>query len=337
MAKKELLVADTKKLLATVSGMRIYSDSVYVITGKPDESAPTGFQERGISKAPFPGNKTVASCGWDKYIGSYDTGFFERSLCFRGMPMAEIKDEVARRVEYIQKPYELSTGKNLHQSNFEFWDTFNVDCYTGRLFNTNDIGDLFDLYIALISKTLTPKEEDGNPDFINSMLLVEDKTTAVDLRRQRQIDKSNLIYKFNSCMYEKGDEWRKMLDLLIFMDIISTSEIDPGMVQYIFMNWIEQKATNVDTMKDMMDRYMNESEKRGLDVTKYNRIIKELSYANVIRVEPSGYIFNGEVLGGDSISSAMDLVDNKEHIDLRASILKAYSDMKDKHKKIEEQ
>ena len=70
---------ESKKLLATVGGMKIYSDSVYVATGKMDEGAPDGFQREGISKAPFPGNKTVTPCSWDKYLSVYDTGFFENS------------------------------------------------------------------------------------------------------------------------------------------------------------------------------------------------------------------------------------------------------------------
>ena len=59
--KKEVELTE-KRLLAIVSGMKIFSDSVYVITGKMDVGAPDGFQERGISKVPFPGNKTIASC-----------------------------------------------------------------------------------------------------------------------------------------------------------------------------------------------------------------------------------------------------------------------------------
>ena len=75
MGKKE----NEKELLAEVSGMKIYSNSVYVVTGKSDEGAPTGFQEMGIAKAPFPGNKGVVQCSWDKYLRVYDTGFFEES------------------------------------------------------------------------------------------------------------------------------------------------------------------------------------------------------------------------------------------------------------------
>lgn len=327
--------AGEKKLLATVSGMRIYSDSVYVITGKPDESAPTGFQERGISKVPFPGNKTVGSCSWDKYLGSYDTGFFDRSMCYQGMSRAEVMEEVNRRKENIMEPYEISTGHNLHQSNFDFWDSFTVDCYTGRLLKTDDIKDLFDLYILLLSKTVTPKEEDGNPEFINSMYIVEDKTTAVDLNQSRKIVKSEIISDFINKMNSGGEERRKVLDMLIYMDIISTANIDDRMIKYMFMNWLDSKPTNIDRFKDMSDRFMGE-DKRGLEIIKYNRIVRELAYSNVIKIESSGYVFGGEVLGGDSISSAMDLVDNKEHLDLRARIISAYAEMKDSHKKIEE-
>ena len=38
---------ESKKLLATVGGMKIYSDSIYVITGKMDEEAPSGYRYLG--------------------------------------------------------------------------------------------------------------------------------------------------------------------------------------------------------------------------------------------------------------------------------------------------
>lgn len=326
---------EEKKLLATVNGMPIYSDSVYVVTGKSDDSAPTGFQERGISKTPFPGNKTIANCSWDKYMGVYDTGFFPNSACYKGYDRTDIQDEMTRRIENIKEPYERSTGKDLTQNNFEFWDTYATECYQGRLFYTRDVSDLFDLYVALMAKVLTPKELDGDPDYINSMLCVEDKTTAKDLRRQREIDKMEINYKVMSMILAGGEEYRKLLDLLIYMDIISTTELDKSMVQYMFTNWLNAKNVNVDNFKDMMGRFLNEGDKRGLDVIKINRIIRELMNANVIRVEADGLIYGGEVLGGDSVSAALMVVDSKDKVETKASLLKEYNALRTKYKKIE--
>lgn len=117
--KKEVELTE-KRLLAIVSGMKIFSDSVYVVTGKMDVGAPDGFQERGISKVPFPGNKTIASCPWDKNLHVYDTGFFPSSICYRGWTKSEVDEELKRRIANIKEPYEDATGNDLDQRNFDF-------------------------------------------------------------------------------------------------------------------------------------------------------------------------------------------------------------------------
>lgn len=336
MAKKTKSDYSEKRLLATVSGMNIYSDSVYVITGKMDESAPSGFQEIGISKVPFPGNKTIASCSWDKYLHVYDTGFFVNSMCYEGMTASERNEEVSRRVENIRHPYEDATGENLDQSNFDFWDSATAECYDGRLFYTNDVRDLFDLYISLLSKVLTPKDEDGNPEFQNSLYCVEDKTTAVDIKKQRQIDKSEIIFNFMSMLSGNVTEQRQIKDLLLYLDIIHSSEIDPSMIRYMFLNWIESKNTNIDIYKDAYDRFIEDESGNGADIIEYHRIIKEMCYAGKMQMDSNGISFENNPVGADFISAAMALVANKEMIELKTRIYESYNEMKKKQEQIAE-
>lgn len=334
MGKKKAVEMPTKKLLAVVSGMSIYSDSIYVVTGKPDESAPTGFQERGISKVPFPGNGIVSPCPWDKNLGVYDTGFFDKSICYKGMSKAEVETEVKRRVENILNPYEDATGRDIHQKNFDFWDTFRVKCYDGRLFYTNDMNDLFDLYIAIQGKVLTPKDEDGNPDFQGSLYCVEDKTTAVDVRKQRMIDKSEITYEFMSMLKGEDSERQKIFDLLLYLDIIHSVEMDPNMVQYIFSNWIEQKNTHIDMYKEARNRFLVDDEENGAQIIKFHRMIKEMIYSGAIQVNSSGMMFRGEDIGSDAISAAIQVVENKDFIQSKADIIDAYTTMKEKQAKM---
>lgn len=324
-----------KVLLAEVSGMKIYSNSIYVVTGKKDESAPLGFQEMSISKAPFPNNKTVVPCAWDKSMGVYDTGFFTNSSCYNGYSINEKKEEVNRRTKNIRAPYEDVTGKDLDQSNYDFWDSFTVDVYMGRLFSTNDIKDLFDLYIALQAKALTPKEEDGNPEFADSMFLVEDKTTAVDLKKQRQLDKADIIYKFMNAISGEKLEREKVLDLLLYLDVIHSVEINTDMVKYVFTNWIDDKNTNVDLYKDAYSRYLSgENAEKKYQVLKYHRMIKELAYSGGINLTSNGLLFNGENLGADFISAAIAVVEDNNFLEQKAKILESYSALKQRQQKI---
>lgn len=334
MAKSVKSDYSGKRLLANVSGMSIYSDSVYVVTGKMDESAPSGFQEVGISKAPFPGNKTISSCSWDKYLHVYDTGFFENSMCYKGMPKKEREDEVALRCRNIKEPFEEATGENLDQSNFSFWDRVQADCYDGRLFYTNDVRDLFDLYISLLSKVLTPKEEDGNPEFQNSLYCVEDKTTAVDVKKQRQIDKSEIIFNFMSMLGGTNMEQRKIKDLLLYLDVIHSSDLDPSMIRYMFLNWIESKNTNIDAYKDAYNRFIEDESEEGPEVIEYYRIMKEMAYSGRMQIGSSGISFENSIIGPDLVSASMALVRDKDLLELKSRISESYSEMKNKQGQI---
>lgn len=336
--EKENLIGDSssKELLATVGDMKIYSNSIYVITGKMDEGAPTGYQERSISKTPFPGNKTVSCCAWDKRLKVYDTGFFVNSACYRGYTDSERRYEMDMRIKNIREPFEETTGEDLDQMNFDFWDTYRIDLYDGRLFYTNDIRDLFELYISILSRSLTPKESDGDPMYVESYYCVEDKTTAVDIKKQRQIDKANILYRFMSMLNDKGAEKQKIYDLLIYLDIINSSELEPAMVQYIFSDWIDKKVTNVDVFKDASRRFLqNEDDAEGPQVIKFHRIIKELVEGLVVSINADGLYLDGMNIGADVKSAAMDVVSNKAMLDTKARILEAYNKLKNRHNKID--
>lgn len=327
---------EPKKLLATVGGMKIYSGSIYVITGKMDEEAPSGYQERGISKTPFPGNKTVSCCGWDKDLRVYDTGFFINSGCYKGYSLEDRKGEMGMRIKNIRQPFEETVNEDLDQKNFDFWDSYSIDLYDGRLFYTDDVRDLFELYIAILSKALTPKEEDGNPLYVESYYCVEDKTTAVDIRKQRQIDKADILYEFMGKLKGSESEKQSIYNLLLYLDVIRSVELDPSMVQYIFTNWIDAKNTNVDMYKEASSRFLSDDETtEGMQIIKFHRMIKEMIEGLTVSVNSDGLYLNGELLGADAISASMALVSNKTMLETKSRVLEAYNALKNKRKKIE--
>lgn len=324
-----------KNLLAIVSGMKIYSDSVYVITGKSDESAPSGFQEAGISKTPFPGNKSVVPCSWDKYLGVYDTGFFTNSMCYKGYSAAEKAEEVARRNANIRAPYEEATGNDLDQRNFGFWDSLTVNNYMGRLFYTNDIQDLFELYVSLQSKLLTPKDQDGNPMFMNSMYCVEDKTTAVDIKKQRQLDKTQIIYDLMSMLKGTPNERQQIRDLLLYLGIIHTVEMEADMVRYAFSNWIEQKNVNVDQYKDAYGRFISEDVNgKGPQVLKFHRMVREMVYGGALQQTSNGIYVDGLEIGSDIVNAAHNMAYDPKYLEQKSKVVEYYAAMKDRQERL---
>ena len=240
------------------------------------------------------------------------------------------------RIKNIRYPFEETVNEDLDQKNFDFWDSYRIDLYDGRLFYTNDVRDLFELYIAILSKSLTPKEEDGNPMYVESYYCVEDKTTAVDIRKQRQIDKADILYEFMNKLKGSEAERKSIYDLLLYLDIIYSVELDQSMVQYIFTNWIDAKNTNVDMYKEASSRFLSDDESsEGMQVIKFHRMIREMVEGLAVTVNTDGLYLNGELLGADAISASMALASNKSMLETKSRVLEAYNALKNKHKKIE--
>ena len=206
--------------------------------------------------------------------------------------------------------------------------------YEGRLFYTNDINDLFELYVSLQGRTLTPKELDGDPMFHNSLYCVEDKTTAVDIKKQRQLDKTEIIYNFMTMLNGNELDQQQIKDLLLYLGIIRTVNMEPEMMRYAFLNWIEQRSTNVDQYKEAYNRYMSEDQDAdGPQTLKFYRMISELIFSGGVQVTSSGVFVDGMEMGADTFSSAQNMVKGKEYVPVKAKLVEAYSAYKDKQEK----
>lgn len=142
------------KVLITVNNLDIKSNSIYKIENKPDMNAPSGYREMGTTKLPSEGIGNSVPCRFvvndhNTGKGVYDTGLYIGSPCFKGKGEKEQERVVADLREHIVKPYEALHGMAiLDHKNLSFWDNFSVDLWEGRFFNTSNVEDLLDLYIA---------------------------------------------------------------------------------------------------------------------------------------------------------------------------------------------
>lgn len=312
-----------RALVAEVNGLRIYKDTLYIITGKKDDAAPTGMVELGISKMPFPGNRAVCYCRFDRDSNVYDTGFYLNSACYRGWDQAKREAECERRVRNIMRPYMEVVNNPLDQSDTAFWDNKGVVLYSGRTFNTNDPTQLFELYIAMTSFSLTPKELDGDPRFIESMYCVEDKSVSIDIKALRAQYKVDSITRFNTSLAGSDVDRDFILDLCLYLDIITRTDLDDdGFYKYMFSDWCDRNVSNVELFVEAYDRFMEEDAR---DIPKYHRMIRHLVSKGIIKSTAEGLSLDGFLLGRDMKGAAMRLASDKEAHAARMKLLEEYT------------
>lgn len=312
-----------RSLLAEVNGLRIYKDTLYVITGKKDESAPTGMVDMGISKMPFPGNRSTCLCRFDRDSNVYDTGFYLNSLCYRGWDQKQKEAECERRIRNIMTPYMEVVNNPLDQSDLSFWDNKTVALYSGRTFNTNDPIQLFELYIAMTSFSLTPKELDGDPRFMSSMYCVEDKSVSVDIKALRAQYKVDSFTKFNTSLSGTQIERDFILDLCLYLDIITRVDLeDDGFYKYQFSDWCDREPSNVELFVEAYNRFMEEDAR---EIPRFHRMIRHLVSKGIIKTTSDGLNLDGFLLGKDMKGAAMRLAADKEADAARIKLLEEYT------------
>lgn len=143
-----------------VANTEITIGNRYSIIGKADMDAPKGFVEHETTKYLFSGNGEIKSVPYDEDMGCYDTGFDEDSLCNAGVEPSLVKSYVTN----IQKPFENRFKKKLDSLNDDFWGEageqgFSINLYKDREFDTKNVRDRLELFMALKHGFISEKGE----------------------------------------------------------------------------------------------------------------------------------------------------------------------------------
>lgn len=314
--------ADNRIVFCEVNGLKICSGTMYVIGGKLDTSAPSGFVERGISKAPFPNNQDTINMPFDEMSNVYDTGFYPNSRCFQGYSREEAQKEADRRKKNIQIPYEVKTGNELSQSNFEFYDRALVKVYENRILNSDDPVERYDLYVMLQGFAVTPQEMIGDPRFMNSMYTVIDQKLSTSVSRQRANDKFDAISLFGQKIAASPVERTNLLDIALYMDIISRVDVKENeMYKYQFNDWLDKDPLNAGKFLNTFERFS----KQDKEVPKYYRMLYLLQNKSRLQVSSDGLYIDGVPVGKDMKTAAMKLADAAEDAQAKMKVISAYN------------
>lgn len=308
-------------LIIEVNGLKIKENSLYKVIDKPDSNAVTGLREHGSTKVPveFMGNS--AGCRYDKDKGVFDTGFYTQSPCYANLPR-EVREQKVRILrEKIVEPYELVHGEDcLDNKNHKFWEEYEYILHEGKIFNTENIDDLLDLYIATLGYELTPKDSVGNPMFNESQFCVEDKEVSSKKRNERTQNYMKAMMSFATML---GPEKNKLISCLRFVRMPGSDNLDSDTQEStfhaLFHDWVTADIKNVDDFMRVTDMV---NKKPGLEeVVIFSHLLDLVGQNKVVKIGGE-YSFKENPLGPDLKTAAKNLASRPTLKEIKTQIYK---------------
>lgn len=310
--------AKKNDIIAEVNGLQIRQNSLYKVEPKYDADAPDGFREEGTTKLPSEGITTESCCPFSLEANLYDTGLYIQSPCYRYLNAMEVSAVVKNLTTYIVKPFEAVYGEGtLKPQNTEFWDSYNVSLEEGLVFNTEEVSQLLDLYIAMRGNSLMPVSEAGNPKFLNAQYAIKDATKSVSVKKERVMLKMDSISAFKAMLLS---EKSLLIDVLKYLDIVRTSitpdELDMNIA---FSEWIDKDPQNP---KIFLDLHENVKQEKGEQKVRLRVRVSQAISKGIIKKTTSGeYLHESIPLGIDIKSIVYNLQNDKELSEILDKIL----------------
>lgn len=306
-------------ILFEVDGFIVKKDRVYTVVNKPDSSAPTGFQEERTTKTPSDGVDDVFRAPFNEGINIYDTGLYEYSPCYKGLPSETVKITVKDLIKNVIRPFMSSKGidseDTFSQKNFEFWDAYKFRVANKKFFNTNDPIDVFELYYTLRKRKAAPKDSLKNPIYNQSEYLLIDSDKDIKVSEQKSKDRrraSTLYLQLESSKFEV------LIDVLNYMDFRVTEKTEPDSLYLIF----EQKVlSSTATVEEFIRTVEKVTTERGREEVMIYALLKSPKLKNDVKKVGNMIEFKGVALGPDFKTSAKNLTLNKELEDLKTELL----------------
>ena len=309
----------------SINGLDIKKNSLYKIVDKADNNALDGLKEYGSTKIPQEYMGTSAQCPYDAPTNTFDTGFYIYSPCYKGLDQEARIKHVAILQEVIVEPFEKVYGLGiLDNKNEKYWTTYNIDLEEGRIFNTANIKDLLDLYIAMRGLELTPKGLNGDPRFKNSQFYIEDREVSNKKRNERA---QNYMSALENFFIMLTSEKHKLISVLKYANMNAANSMDSttpnSNINSLFKNWIDEDVKNVDNFLRVSGMV---NKKIGLEeVTMYSVLIDMLKRNKLPKVGEE-FTYDDRPLGADLKTVAKNLTSQKGLKELKDKILQEETD-----------
>lgn len=291
-------------------GFSLKTNTLYEIQQKYDSSAPDGFKKYETTKALMDDieNQEVLAV-FNEHMKVWDTGLYLRSpLLTHNIPDEDVRKIAIDKVsEYIITPLEQMRGEGALRNtsdNNDFWDGAFVSIFNGRVFNTSDPLQLLQLYLLLLRRVVTPKEQENSPHFLSSQYTIVDKESAVNKETEKA---SRMATAFGKYYELKLQNKEVLVSILNYLGINVKSTATDADLDLVFKRHIEDKnnaVININQFLEIMESY---GSAKGKQLIGNYQKLKEMYNDNLIELRGKS-IFMGDVNLGKSFKEAARLI-----------------------------
>ena len=232
----------TKDWEIKINGITLKSNTIYEVKPKYDADANIGFKKNNTSKLLSKGTAESLCIPFNEQRQLWDTGLEESSPRYLNWNISEVKTLVASLKNAIVDPFEATRedGVLSNKEKNKFWDTYTVDIYVGRLFNTKNEKDALDLYLAVANYMVTEKnnKENKKPDSIKAHYDIENREFATSFKEDRQVNKMEAIGNFYTLL---NNDREKLLNIMEWLEVNEDRSCDSRKLTSIVTLHFEQQ------------------------------------------------------------------------------------------------
>lgn len=287
------------KEIIKIKNFEIKLGSLYQVNPKFDASAPDGFQEYRTTKLLTSTGINLEAIPFDESRNVWDTGLYTTSPCYQGMNKSEVKNIVDTLTEKVVKPLEEEWGEGVldHKKENTFWDSYGIELYRSKVFNTEKPLQTLNLFHSLIQGLLAPKGKmESSPDFRLAQFVVEDKEKVISLEQEKDLLNTETIGKFYALLNGDVEQLRNVLNY-IGIKIPVGSTVDKAVVSNIFNRSMDSAKDEFYAKKSFVEAYDKSLKPAGYNELKTFRNLEELFLKGEVEKDRENFVLRGEELG----------------------------------------
>jgi hypothetical protein len=300
------------EVIFSIHGMDIRKNALYEIDAKYDAEAPDGFQEFSTTKLL---NDQVVDiepgARWNDAIKNWDTGLTANSELLKSVyPEASIRESVLKTIQdEIVIPYEELIGEGRLRGtndNNDFWDNYRIRVGKGEVFNTANPQDLYQLFILLLKKVVTPKNHEKHPGWAKSAFTVIDKEEIISREEEIASRKVKCFGLFAELERVKG-----LSEVLEWLGVRAQDSGTGSVKMSVFTRFIENSDDNYKNSKDFVstaERYLDEKSREVFTIHKRLKELYKLDKQGQYITNRRGEIYLDEEYIGNNFKVAAEKI-----------------------------
>lgn len=291
-----LSIKPSDDFTVTVHGFEIKPNTIYQVIPKPDEDAPDGFRKHRTTKVLSPRIGETVGCVKNATTNTWDTGFYEYSPCYKHLPLEQREEEVKNRVKNIKEPVENLRGgtDRLSHTNDEFWDEYSFELRDRVIFNTAEPEELLNLYMALLHRTLAPKEMASDTAFREAKYCVVNKEEVIDRKLTQELNYNKAIGSFWTMLSINKP---KLINVLAYLGIHADENTTEASLNNAVTNFLKNPHSGDQNVEIFLKTFEMARTDEGYKEISLFKDLKDLAKKGVVTKEGGVYTIAGQPLG----------------------------------------